>query len=120
MPRRSGEAGESANHYTYRAEWSPEWGQYQGFCVEFPGLSRQAPTPGEAIALVEQWVNEMVASGEPVPTPLTERNYSGNFMVRTSRALHARLTIEAAEQGVSVNQWVVQKLVGPRPSTDDW
>jgi predicted HicB family RNase H-like nuclease len=52
----------------------------------------------------------MEASGEPVPTPLTERHYSGKVLVRTSPALHARLTIEAAEQGVSVNQWVVQKL----------
>jgi predicted HicB family RNase H-like nuclease len=37
---------------------------------------------------------------------------SGKFVVRTSPALHARLVIEAAEQNVSMNQWVVQKLSG--------
>jgi len=45
-----------------------------------------------------------------VPPPLTERRFSGKFLVRTSPALHARLTVEAAEQNVSLNHWVVQKL----------
>jgi predicted HicB family RNase H-like nuclease len=40
------------------------------------------------------------------------RQYSGKFVVRTSPALHGRLVIEAAEQNVSMNQWVVQKLSG--------
>jgi len=35
-----------------------------------------------------------VFGGEP-PKPLTEQNYSGRFMVRTSREMHANLTIEA-------------------------
>ena len=54
----------------------------------------------------------------PCPTPLTERRYSGNFVVRTSTALHARLAMEAIDQGVSLNHWVVQKLAGPRPEPD--
>ena len=29
--------------------------------------------------------------------------------------LHARLTVEAAEQNVSLNQWAVQKLAGRAP-----
>jgi predicted HicB family RNase H-like nuclease len=49
-----------------------------------------------------------------VPAPLSERQYSGKFVVRTSPALHAQLVIEAAEQNVSMNQWVVQKLSGRR------
>jgi predicted HicB family RNase H-like nuclease len=34
--------------------------------------------------------------------------------------MQARLTIEALEQGVSVNQWMVQKLAEPPPTLDDW
>jgi predicted HicB family RNase H-like nuclease len=49
---------------------------------------------------------------------LTEQNYSGRFMIRTSRALHARLIMEAAEQGVSLNQWVAQKLADRKPDLD--
>ncbi|MEV0673509.1 type II toxin-antitoxin system HicB family antitoxin [Mycobacterium sp. NPDC050441] len=46
--------------------------------------------------------------------------YSGKFVVRVSPSLHARLVVEATEQGVSLNQWVVQKLVGrPHVSLGD-
>jgi predicted HicB family RNase H-like nuclease len=111
------------SHYTYRAEWSPESDEYVGLCMEFPWLSRPAPTAQDAIAriqlAVDEYVADMIASGEQPPTPLTERQYSGNFMVRTSPALHRRLAIEAAEQGVSLNQWLVQKLAG-RPLTADY
>jgi predicted HicB family RNase H-like nuclease len=48
-------------------------------------------------------------------SPLTERKFSGKFLVRTSPALHARLIVEAAEQNVSLNQWVVQKLADRPP-----
>jgi predicted HicB family RNase H-like nuclease len=104
------------NHYTYRAEWSPERGEYLGRCIELPWLKRWAPTLQEATAAVERTVDEylaeQVADGCEVPAPLTERQYSGKFVVRTSPELHTRLAIEAAEQHVSMNHWVVQKLSG--------
>jgi predicted HicB family RNase H-like nuclease len=104
------------NRYTYRAEWSSEYGEYIGRCIELPWLSQWAPTMQKAIASVEQAVNEYVAEREgDVPPPLTERKFSGKFLVRTSPALHARLTVEAAEQNVSLNQWVVQKLADRPP-----
>jgi predicted HicB family RNase H-like nuclease len=99
------------NHYTYRGEWSSEHGEYVGHCLESPWLSQWAPTMQTAIAGVERAVDEHLAErGEDVPPPLTERKFSGKFLVRTSPALHARLTVEAAEQNVSLNQWLVQKL----------
>ena len=65
----------------------------------------------QAIADVEQAVDEYLTECEgSAPRPLTERKFSGKFLVRTSPALHARLTAEAAEQNVSLNQWAVQKL----------
>jgi predicted HicB family RNase H-like nuclease len=110
-------------HYTYRVEWSTNYDQYVGRCVEVHGLFESAPTAQQALAKIEtavsQHLREMdeVFRGEP-PKPLTEQNYSGRFMVRTSREMHANLTIEAAEQRVSLNQWVVQKLARPRPAAD--
>jgi predicted HicB family RNase H-like nuclease len=100
----------------HRAEWSPENFEYVVRCIELPWLSRAAATLQEATAAAEQAVDEYVAErtadGGEVPTPLTERQYSGKFMVRTSPELHARLAIEAAEQRVSMNHWVAQKLSG--------
>ncbi|MDT5140293.1 MAG: hypothetical protein QOD58_4555 [Mycobacterium sp.] len=64
---------------------------------------------------VDRHVENLRAGGETPPESLTERNYSGTFVVRTSPALHARLAIEAVEQRVSMNQWVVQQLSGRQP-----
>jgi predicted HicB family RNase H-like nuclease len=84
---------------------------------------RIAPTAQQALARIEAAVDyhlremDEVFGAEP-RTPLTEQNYSGRFLVRTSRALHARLILEAAEQGVSLNQWVAQKLADRKPDLD--
>ena len=41
-------------NYTYRAEYSPDSGQYVGMCLEFPSRYARARTPHEAIAAVQQ------------------------------------------------------------------
>lgn len=108
------------NHYTYRVQWSPEDDEYVALVAEFPSLSWLAPDPAQAIAglvsLVDSVLKDMAETGEVPPTPLTERTYSGKFLVRGSSALHRQLTIEAAEEGISVNQWAVQKLAAPGSS----
>jgi hypothetical protein len=104
------------NRYTYRAEWSSEFGEYISRCLELPWLSQRAPTLSEAIAGMEHLVDEYLAEREgDVPPPLTARKFSGRFLVRTSPMLHSRLTVEAAENNVSLNQWVVQKLADRPP-----
>jgi predicted HicB family RNase H-like nuclease len=102
------------NHYTYRVTWSQEDGEHVGLCAEFPSLSWLAPTPEKALAgirhLVDEVVADMQAAGEPVPDPLSERQYSGRFMVRVPSLVHRALATEAAEQGVSINRLVSAKL----------
>ena len=101
--------------YTYRAMWSPNDQSYVGTCLEFPGLRGRAQTSAEAIAAVEKLVNEdvtaAVGTGWTPPESLTDREYSGRFLLRVSPELHAHLVVEAAERRVSLNQWVVQKIV---------
>jgi len=108
------------DHYTFRAEWSPDYGEYVGVCIELPYMRREAPTAPRAVAAIEEAVGQHVdtlrATGESPPAPFPERSYSGTFVVRTSRELHARLALEATEQGVSMNQWIVQKLSGRQSS----
>jgi predicted HicB family RNase H-like nuclease len=108
-------------NYTYRAEWEPESAAYVGVCLEFPSRYSRAPTAHEAIEGIQQVIAEEVAHlidcGMEPPPSLTDRRYSGKFVVRTSPQLHARLMVDATEQGVSFNQWVVQKLAGRNPPT---
>ncbi len=113
-----------SQRYTYRVEYSAKSGQYVARCLEVSRVWESAPTASEAVARAEAAMDRYlvesaeVFGGEP-PTPFTDHEFSGNFLVRTSGELHARLTIEAAEQGVSLNQWVVQKLAN-RPPSLDW
>jgi predicted RNase H-like HicB family nuclease len=112
-------------NYTYRAEYSPGDFEYVGKCLEFPLQTARGPTAHVAIERIEAIVAEIVADliecGAPPPEALADRRYSGNFVVRTSPALHARLVVEANEQHVTLNHWVVQKLAGrnPTPTLDD-
>ncbi len=104
------------DHYTYRVSWSPDDREYVATVVEFRLLSWLAPDPAAALlglrALVAEVVDDLVASGEPVPEPLAERHYSGEFRLRIPPALHRELAIEAAEQGVSLNRLVSAKVAG--------
>ena len=55
-------------------------------------------------------VADMQASGEPVPEPMAEKHYSGEFRVRIPPLLHRSLAMMAAEQGVSLNRLASAKL----------
>ena len=102
------------HHYTYRVEWSPEDREYVGLVAEFPSLSWLEESPVDAMAgivkMVADVIEDMAASGEPIPEPLGDRRYSGKIALRTSPEQHRKLTMAAAEQGVSVNQLLNQKI----------
>ena len=103
-----------SDHYTYRVTWSAEDGEHVGLCLEFPSLNWLAPTLDEAFSgireLVQDVVADMRANGEPLPTPLAERSYSGRFLVRVPPDTHRQLVVRAAESGVSLNRLVSSLL----------
>jgi len=102
------------DHYTYRITWSPEDAEHVGLCVEFPSLSWLAPSPEKAFKGIRQLVadalDDMKKSKEPLPEPIADRHYSGEFRVRIPPQVHRALTIQAAEEGVSLNRLVSAKL----------
>ena len=46
----------------------------------------------------------------PIPEPKDVEEYSGKFNLRIPKSLHQRLAIEAASEGVSLNQYALYKL----------
>lgn len=48
--------------------------------------------------------------GDPIPEPLSKRQYSGRYALRMTPEQHRRLAMEAAEQGVSMNQLLVSRI----------
>jgi predicted HicB family RNase H-like nuclease len=73
-----------------------------------------SPTPVEALAgladVARDVLADLGASGEPILGPLSERTYSGRFVVRVPAEVHRRLVREAAEQHVSLNRLVLDRL----------
>ena len=104
------------DHYTYRVTWSAEDDEHVGMCAEFPSVSWLARSPDDALKgirkVVANVVSDLQVSGEVIPTPLAEKNYSGQFRVRIPPEVHRALAIEAAEQGVSLNRLASAKLAG--------
>ena len=102
------------SHYTYRVAWSAEDGEFVATCLEFPSLSWLAGSQLDALqgleALLRDVIDDMIASGEAVPAPLSERKFSGKFNVRVGEQLHRSLAAEAAAQRMSLNQYIVKKL----------
>jgi predicted HicB family RNase H-like nuclease len=88
------------DRYTYRITWSENDKEYVGLCTEFPSLSWLAKRPETALKgirdLVADVVKDMQKTGEKTPQPLSEKNYSGKFMVRVPPEIHRELAIQAA------------------------
>lgn len=102
------------DRFTYRVTWSEEDAEFVGLCAEFASLSWLAGSAEEALAgirrLVTRTVSDLKRRKEPVPEALAARRYSGKFVVRVPPEVHRRLSIQAAESGVSLNRLVSSKL----------
>ncbi|WFE62477.1 type II toxin-antitoxin system HicB family antitoxin [Micromonospora sp. WMMD714] len=102
------------SHYSYRVTWSAQDNEFVATCAEFPSLSWLAPSQIEALQGLQRLLSEVVADmeqqDEEVPQPFADRSYSGKFNVRVGESLHRELAIHAAEDGMSLNQYVVRKL----------
>lgn len=105
------------NRYPLNIFWSAE---DKGFIAEAPDLpgcsawgATEADAAREAQDAIAAWLQAAKAAKHKIPkasvaTPVA--NYSGKFLVRVPRSLHARLAREAEQQGVSLNQWAASKL----------
>ena len=106
--------GADVSRYTYQVTASVEDEEFVATCAEFPSLSWLADSQGAALQglgnLVADTVADLESNGEDVPKPLPDRSYSGKFDVRVGEGLHRHLAIRAAEEHLSLNQYVVQRL----------
>jgi predicted HicB family RNase H-like nuclease len=88
--------------------------EYVGLCAELPSLSWLAASQGDALGgitkLVADVLKDMIKSKEPVPEPLSLREFKGKIALRVPPEQHRELAMEAAEQGVSLNRLISKKL----------
>ena len=100
--------------YTYRVEWSEEDQLHIARCLEFPSLAAHSKTVGGALKEIEKVVEEAIAwmqeENEEIPEPFGLKRYKGNLTLRVPAEVHRNLSIKSAEEGVSINQYILSKI----------
>jgi len=100
--------------YTYRIEWSEDDGCHVARCIEFPSLAAHGDTIEEALKEIEYVVAESVKwmkkEGEAVPEPLGLKKFRGHLTLRIPPEKHRELAIRCAEEGVSLNRFILSRL----------
>jgi predicted HicB family RNase H-like nuclease len=100
--------------YTYKVEWSEEDNVHIAGCLEFPSLLAHGNTPGTALSEIEKVVKEcinwMEDEGEPIPEPFGLKKFKGNLTLRVPPEVHKKLVMKSAEEGVSLNQYILSKI----------
>ena len=94
---------------------SDESGSYfHASVLEFDGCHSTGDTFGEAYEslreAMEGWIETRLENGFSVPEPLNTEKFSGRFTLRLPKSLHSHLAIEAVNEGVSLNQYMLYKL----------
>jgi len=91
-----------------------EEGGYTAKIAEFPGCVTEGDTAAQALrrleSAAESWIEAVIDTGQSVPEPMAEQEYSGKLMLRLSRSLHRRAAEIAHAEGVSLNQFIVTTL----------
>jgi len=100
--------------YTVMLERHDDQGTYWvARIVELPHCLIYGNTPEEAIKEIEEvkldWIQSNLEDGLPIPEP-TSTKYSGEIRVRMPPSLHQLLAQRAANEGVSLNQYMVTGL----------
>jgi predicted HicB family RNase H-like nuclease len=106
--------------YSARVAWSGEDKAFIAQCPEFPRITAFGANSSEAVAELEQALLLAVETHEqqgwPVPIPVHEPQFSGQFRLRIPRSLHGWLSVKAQEEGVSLNTLVAGYLAEARGS----
>ena len=83
---------------------------------DLPGCVGCGDTPQEALSMAEDakksWLQITLDDGDPIPQPLNPdiNNYSGKFTLRLPKTFHKELSLQAEEEGVSLNQYLLYLL----------
>ena len=102
------------NKFSYNIEFDVDDNIYIARCAELSSLLAHGKTQEEALKEIKVVVLEtlkwMEEDGEKIPEPFSLHKFSGEFRVRMPPEKHRKIAIESSLQGVSMNQFIVNKL----------
>lgn len=89
-------------------------GTFRAEIIEFPGCIAVGDTAAEALANLEDvaasWLEATIARGQRIPDPVESGGFSGKLVVRLPKTLHKKAARIAAQEGVSLNQFIVSSI----------
>jgi len=104
----------SIDKYTYRIEWSEVDQCHVARCLEFPSLAAHGDTTEEALReigyVVAESIKWMQEEGEAAPEPLGLKKFKGLLTLRIPPEKHRDLAIRCAEEGISINCFILSRL----------
>ena len=74
------------------------------FCEEFNQLNQMIEDAKKA------WFEMSIEDNLKIPEPKKDKDFSGKFLLRLPKSLHGKLSNQAEEEGVSLNQHVLNLL----------
>lgn len=102
--------------YPIEIAWSDEDKGYIAVIPDLPGCSAWGATEEAAMHEIhdaaQAWLKAAARMKREIPAPSIEANYSGKFLMRVPKRLHAELARAAKKQGISLNQYVLYLLTG--------
>ncbi len=95
-------------------EWSEEDNCYVGSSPGFIGPcchgNDEAKVYKKLCQIVEEWVEIHSKEGIALPESISQKDYSGKFILRVNKDLHKALAIKAAKVGESLNNYCASQL----------
>ena len=102
------------SNYSIILQWSKEDEGYIAIVPELPGVSAFGKKPEDAIREVKDAIKACVESlkedNQEIPNSRALEEYSGEFRLRTPKALHRELSQLAKIEGISLNSYVIYML----------
>lgn len=103
--------------YPIEVFWSDEDEGFIAVVPDLPGCSAWGASEAEAIEeahdAIAAWIKAAKSAEKPIPAPSPMSDaaeFSGRFLMRVPRRLHADLARNARREGVSLNQYVLYLL----------
>lgn len=112
------------DRYPVEVFWSDEDEGFIATAPDLPGCSAFGDSQAEALAELDHaiaaWKQAAEVAGNAIPAPSkpAQVQYSGKFVVRMPKSMHAQLAVKAHREGVSLNQLVVALLASANGRID--
>jgi predicted RNase H-like HicB family nuclease len=108
----------NVSKYTRKVFYSEEDRGWIAVAPEIPGCSAFGKTDAAALRELESAIKGHLAvrrkRGFAIPLPLGTQRFEGKILLRLPKALQRTLKEDAAEQGISVNQYALYLIATAR------